>query len=375
MAGQTFDIFLALIGMGLMVLTAMSRLRSARWWIRFADFPRLQVGLALGVTTGLILARMDRTDPLQLLFASGLLAALAYQALRIFPYTPIAPHQVRSATADGTAQTIRILIANVLMENRQADALLDLVRRHQPDVVLAVETDSWWADQLRGLERTYPFAIRQPQDNYYGLHFYSRIPVSHAEVRHLVADDVPSVKVRLVLGAGQEIDFYGLHPRPPVPHQDSEERDAEILIVAREVSASPVPAIVAGDLNDVAWSRTTRLFQRLSGLVDPRRGRGMFSSFHAGYPLLRWPLDHVFHDARFTLVALHRLPGIGSDHFPMLVELKHEPKEAKTEAEPVPLPGDRQDAAERIAEGLGDPAAAQTANSVRTKAGSRVGTT
>lgn len=354
MGAVAIDAVIGLLGAGLIVLTGMSRLRSSRWWIRFADFPRLQVGLALSVVLVLILLRMDPANPVHLVFAAVLVLSLFYQVLRIFPYTPFAPHQVRSADPKATSHTIRILIANVLMENRNADLLIGHVRRYHPDVILAVETDSWWAEQLCVLEDLYPHVVRLPQDNYYGLHFYARTQVLAVDVRNLVADDVPSVKVRLVLGSGQEIDFYGLHPRPPVPHQDSEERDAEILLVAKEVNASAVPAIVAGDLNDVAWSRTTRLFQRISGLVDPRRGRGMFSSFHADYRLLRWPLDHVFHDTRFTLVELRRLPSIGSDHFPILVELMHDPEDAQDQAEPAPLPGDKEDAEERIAEGLGN---------------------
>ena len=77
----------------------------------------------------------------------------------------------------------------------------------------------------------------------------------------------------------------------------------------------------------------------------------MFSTFHARYPMLRWPLDHVFHEKTFTLVRLQRLRNIGSDHFPVCVELEYEPTaEGKQEA-PKQDAEDPEEARERIAEG------------------------
>ncbi len=51
----------------------------------------------------------------------------------------------------------------------------------------------------------------------------------------------------------------------------------------------------------------------------------MFNTFHAEYPFLRWPLDHVFHSRHFKLISMRRLPPIGSDHFPLLTELAYAP--------------------------------------------------
>jgi len=120
--------------------------------------------------------------------------------------------------------------------------------------------------------------------------------------------------------------------------------------VGQKIKERDDPTIVAGDLNDVAWSRTTRLFSRISGMLDPRRGRGLFSTFHAHYRLLRWPLDHVFASEDFTLVSMQRLPDIGSAHFPILVTLCYPPSRADEHEEPEADAEEKEDARETIRE-------------------------
>ena len=110
--------------------------------------------------------------------------------------------------------------------------------------------------------------------------------------------------------------------------------------------------IVMGDLNDVAWSRTTRLFQRISGLLDPRVGRHFVNTFHADYPLLRWSLDHIFHSTDFALVRMKRLPHIGSDHFPVYVVLQTGRVFEQVQEELEQTDADEQEAQETIQEGI-----------------------
>ena len=161
------------------------------------------------------------------------------------------------------------------------------------------------------------------------MHLFSRLPLGEPEIRFLVEEDVPSIHATLELRSGDSVRAHFLHPAPPSPTENTEstERDAELVIVARSVAESNQPVIVAGDLNDVAWSATTRLFRKISGLLDPRVGRGVFNTFHVDYPLVRWPLDHLFHSQHFTLLDIRRLPSIGSDHFPLLTRLSLTPSQ------------------------------------------------
>ena len=340
-----------LISAFFVVQTVFPLIRSSRWWIRMSDFPRVQIAAALAVLLVGYLTLFGITDRWDIVYLLAIVPALSLQLVRIFPYTVAAPNQVLKAASQHPESRIRVMISNVLMENRQSIDLLQIVRDTTPDLLLVVETDDWWHQKLEVLDAVFPYRIKRPQDNYYGMELFSKLELEANDVRFLLSDKIPSIRTGVRLPSGVWIDFFGIHPRPPDPDHDSEGRDAEILLVAKEMRASKRAAIVAGDLNDVAWSHTTRLFQRMSGALDPRRGRGMFSTFHAGHPLMRWPLDHVFHDSSFKLVELRRLPNIGSDHFPVLVELQYEPKAEAEQEAPEADQADREEAKEMIEEG------------------------
>lgn len=316
-----------LIGLGfatavLLVLTLLPMLRQKHWMVRSMDFPRLQLAVL-----ALLLIGADIWLGLQRPAGWGLLAiavpCLAWQAWWILPYTRLWRSEVRAADCPDEQRRLRIITSNVLGTNRDASVLLHLVRTREPDLLVTLETDDWWQGQLDTLLADMPYSIKCPLDNLYGMHVYSRLPLEAPQISYLVEPDKPSMHMRVRLRSGHAIRVHCLHPAPPSPSENatSSERDAELVVVARSVAKQDAPIIVTGDLNDVAWSSTTRLFRKLSGLLDPRVGRGMFNTFHAKYPFLRWPLDHLFHSAHFTIGKIERLPSIGSDHFPLLAEI------------------------------------------------------
>jgi len=335
------------------IATLLPLWRNPHWSVRSFDFPRLQFAV---LATLLLVAEfvfLDLTQPLSwvLIVVAGL--SLASQLWWILPYTAIWPKEVKDARANSPARTLTILTSNVLTPNRNAKALLKLVEQHQPDILVTLESDQWWEDQMASLDNDMPYTIKCPLDNLYGMHVFSRLPLHESEVRFLIEDKVPSMHALVELRSGDSVRVHFVHPAPPSPTENDEstERDAELVIVGRSVADSDEPVIVTGDLNDVAWSPTTRLFRKVSGLLDPRVGRGFYSTFHADYRLLRWPLDHLFHSHHFTLGSITRLPSIGSDHFPFLTRVVLAPARGQGQEPPRP-DGDDRNFEREIAQGL-----------------------
>lgn len=311
----------------LLVATLLPLSRNPHWLVRGMDFPRMQLAVLAALLLVAEAVVLDLGQPLALVVVGVTASCLIWQTWWILPYTRVWPVEAKAATDDSPERALSIFTANVLTPNRNADALLALVREHAPDVLVTLESDQWWQDRLDVLAEQMPHSIKCPLDNLYGMHVYSRLPLSEATVDYLVEDDVPSMHALLTLRNGSDVRVHFLHPAPPSPTENPEsaERDAELVVVARSVAGSDQPVVVTGDLNDVAWSVTTRLFRKLSGLLDPRVGRGMYNTFHADYRLARWPLDHLFHSNHFTLRSIERMPHIGSDHFALLTRLVYAP--------------------------------------------------
>ncbi|MBJ7881348.1 endonuclease/exonuclease/phosphatase family protein [Gelidibacter salicanalis] len=323
-----FEIATLIINIIFCIPSIASLTKFDEWWIRGFDFPRVQISFLL--VGNIILAGFAYSfeQSWHFIVFGALVLCLVYQLWLIYPYTILAKKQVLKYTGNAKGNEISILVSNVLMTNRDYQKLINLIEQKKPDLFLTLESDKGWEIALDKFENTYRYTVKVPLDNLYGMHLYSKFPLEDIKVRYLIKDDIPSIHGFVKLENGHRAKIHCLHPRPPSPTESktSTKRDAEILLVGTEMEDNPSLTLVFGDLNDVAWSRTTKIFQRVSGLMDPRRGRGFFNTFSTEYRLLRWPLDHVFHSNDFTLMSISREKNIGSDHFPMYIKLNYSPE-------------------------------------------------
>ncbi|MCP2042739.1 endonuclease/exonuclease/phosphatase family protein [Pontibacter sp. HSC-36F09] len=338
----------------LIIATFVPLLPFKDWYIRIFDFPRAQLFVMAALILLFFLGMRLWRFGLDKILLMGLVVSLAYEAVNIYPYTSLSPVEVKPAPADAPENgQLSILVANVYQYNVEHQLLVNLIKERNPDLLLTLETDSIWQEALRPATDAFPERVTIPLSNTYGMHLYSKLPLRQTRIRHLLDKEIPSIETYVQLRNGVWVELHAVHPKPPVPTEDddSKKRDAEIVLVGKEVKRSDYPVIVAGDFNDVAWSNTTLLFQEVSGLLDPRIGRGFYNTFHARYKLLRWPLDHVFHSDHFKLVKLERLPDINSDHFPMMATLSFEPENKYEQKKPQPDEDTAEEATKTIEEG------------------------
>lgn len=271
------EMILTIFTLLLMAATLLPAWRNPHWIIRSMDFPRLQLAVLAMVLFCFQWIFLDVKTVFSGLVIGATAICLVWQLWWILPYTMFWPKEVASAIHCPPDRRICIVTANVLTPNRNAEELIRLVKQFDTDILVTLETDQWWQDQLDVLTTDMPYTIKCPLDNLYGMHVYAKLPLEQPEITFLVESDVPSIHTLVQLRSGDTVRMHFLHPAPPSPseNEESAERDAELVIVARSLENSPQPIIVTGDLNDVAWSSTTRLFRKISGLLDPRVGRGM----------------------------------------------------------------------------------------------------
>lgn len=341
-------LILTACGSLLIVFSLLPLIRTHYWWVRILDFPRVQVAFLTAVILFFYLYFYPVHTLAEGLFAGLMGLALLNEIRLIYPFTALSPIEAQRSKAKAPRHTFSIMVSNVRMSNQRYSHFLRVVHDTNPDILLINEPNQRWAQALASLDDRYAYHIKKPLENTYGMMLYSKFELVAPQVQFIVEEDIPSFYTIIQLPGGKQFDLFTVHPRPPRFNKNTDTREAELLQVAQLAKATSLATIVAGDLNDVAWSYTTRLFRKISGLLDPRIGRGFFNTYNALIPFFRYSLDHVFYDPAFRLITIKRLPKFGSDHFPMFLQLSYEPLEAEKQEIPAAAPAEVAEAQEMI---------------------------
>ena len=228
-----------------------------------------------------------------------------------------------------------------------AQAFLDLVHRHQPDVLCLQEFAA--PKTLRVTDSL----VLMGYNHYYGAHTsasglpYGTVVFSRLPITYVTRIDSEKLLVEL-LKEGRpmrvcciHMDSYRFDPADReeierMRHGEVQESSRRTIGKVREtilchetewlqhlepvISASTVPLVVAGDLNDIpnSW-----LCHRLSKHLDDcfrEKGSGFSATYNGGFPQFR--IDAVYHSEGLETLSYKRLRSDLSDHYPVMTALE-----------------------------------------------------
>jgi endonuclease/exonuclease/phosphatase (EEP) superfamily protein YafD len=222
----------------------------------------------------------------------------------------------RSGPAGGAE--IRVLMLNVLTENRHVDQVRQLIADEKPDVVGLVEVDERWIAAVAPAVSDFPGRLEAPRRDNFGVALYARGPMTGAIER--LGSGLPCAVAEVAIRDAR-LRVVLMHPVPPVDADAMSLQESQVAAVAERVRGLADPVLVMGDFNTTPWSRVFARLVETTGLCDSRAGFGIQASFPSDMAVMRIPIDHLLASCAIGVRARRIGPRVGSDHLPVIVDL------------------------------------------------------
>ena len=234
-----------------------------------------------------------------------------------------------------SAPNYRVLSANLLVQNSQAQQIIEFVEQEQPDLALFMEVNDAMGTQLEALKSVLPYSSNQQTTYRLGTVLYSKTPLTAVQLQQFNTRSAVNMTAQ-VQASGQPISVVGIHPFPPVRPDLFDDRNQVFAAVADYVRSQSNPVILIGDFNTTMWSPYYRQLVRKSGLKSSRTGLGILPTWPAslsylGHPelnaltrLMQIPIDQCLASPALNVVGMHTGPDVGSDHLPIVVDFRLE---------------------------------------------------
>lgn len=268
---------------------------------------------ALGAFAALLLAGLGCSWK----FRGWCAGLLVWQLAGIVPW-----YVTESPPAPEAGVRLKVITANVNAGNRGFDRFLELIDKEHPDVVCVQELSRSWAEALSALEASYPYRATTVRQDFFGLGLYSRFPIENVVDDDPVGYDIPVMRAEIVIG-DRRVQIVNVHLAPPEGHTLTEVRYRQYEWLTEYISTIHRPVIVAGDFNCTMWSPLYKTFVCEGKLTNAREGRGIMPTWlRVAGPLHALPLDHIFVGGGPTFHSAHLGTPIGSDHCPVVAEVR-----------------------------------------------------
>lgn len=281
--------------LGLLLLSLVGFLSGWSFVCDLATHFRVQYLVASGILLTLCLSQRQRWGWQLSLFCL------------VLNLSQVLPWYISLPTAQATdSVAMRIMISNIQAKNQNYQALANLIRAEQPDLLILLETTSAWLKAMDTVADVLPYGLNHRNVHRTDVAIYSRFPLKEvpleiSESTHNKA--LASVREDVLVAQFEREGVPGvaiaIHPPPPIYWNLFARRNRvleEVSQYIQKLQEANAPGsdhiILGGDFNITMWSAFYQKLTGQTGLKNSRDGFGILPTWPAYAPLFFIPIDH-----------------------------------------------------------------------------------
>jgi endonuclease/exonuclease/phosphatase (EEP) superfamily protein YafD len=228
------------------------------------------------------------------------------------------------ALPPGPKEHLRLVQLNVWKHNKDQAQTADWILAQRPDVVVLEEVFAQNLPLVRRLRTRLPYRVSCTGRDPCSTTILSRVaPLSSGGLKERTSSTPLAGAWATYPGAAGPFSVMAVQLPWPAPPAGQQARVVQLVEATKQIERDDL--IIAGDFNTTSWSYSLRRLDQALGLRRVTRGlptwpaRGFLWTPRS---LAFMPLDQVYIGQRWTLARLSRGDRVGSDHYPVLVDLQ-----------------------------------------------------
>jgi endonuclease/exonuclease/phosphatase (EEP) superfamily protein YafD len=322
---------LAALFLGLLLLLVTVAVGSSAWGLGYRSerLSHFQIQYWVGAMLLLVLLAASKHKP-SLWVGLVCMAVLSVNLLTWY---------IPASTA--TTPFLKVFSSNNWVHNQNYPALLELIRKENPDIAMFYEVTVAGQKQLDTLNDILPYSVGKAP----GVMIYTKLSLNGTKQTLLGNSQYPNYPGTAIIENLQHLDrtltLVAAHTTSPDSRQRFSNRNEQLANLAEYLATSSQALIVGGDFNVSMWSHYYRQFIERAALTSARRGFGVIPTWSPArirslpellQPWLSIPIDHIFTrspkaqvelPAKFELRTISMKAGdfVGSDHLPVIAEI------------------------------------------------------
>lgn len=285
------------------------------WW--YADlFAHFRVQLLFGAL-GLALLFLIRRKRILVAVAAGA-AVLNFGVL-----LPQLQSEPALKPTQSAGRTLRCVSANLLQGNEELGEIERFIRESNADVLVFQEVSPAHANMMKGLKELYRGQLIRGKKDSKGAALLTKLPSRNLHFEAFPGQKTVGAVIVEIQSGDQWVTVLGVHSHKPTNAHHAEEQGRYFKWLADKCNEAEKigPVVLMGDLNSTPWSAGFQHFTKHSRQLNAGSGV-LFGATWNVVSIQRLLIDHCFVSQGVALLERKIGPDIGSDHRPLMVELR-----------------------------------------------------